>query len=201
MAQVLSREHHSLEVLLSKMAATIMPSTHAQYCTIFIPSDQASVMDSEVRDPFHYVVTFDSFFFFVCWHPLTSRWVFCPPAGFNTDFILTCDTLGVRGARINLPDLQKVFTGLFKGPGWWFISSVLGFLFSNIKKSLFIFSGNTTSAIWIHRSPAEHWWAWKRLTWQRVPWNQSGASSAALLETRGLKRSLVSSPLEFITFL
>ncbi|KAM9314829.1 cGMP-specific 3',5'-cyclic phosphodiesterase [Pholidichthys leucotaenia] len=40
MAQVLSREHHSFEVLLSKMAATIMPFTHAQYCTIFIPSEQ-----------------------------------------------------------------------------------------------------------------------------------------------------------------
>uniref|UniRef100_A0A671XEX2 Phosphodiesterase n=1 Tax=Sparus aurata TaxID=8175 RepID=A0A671XEX2_SPAAU len=37
---VLSMEHHSFEVLLSKMAATIMPFTHAQYCTIFIPGDQ-----------------------------------------------------------------------------------------------------------------------------------------------------------------
>ncbi|XP_059184522.1 cGMP-specific 3',5'-cyclic phosphodiesterase [Centropristis striata] len=42
MAQVLSKEHHSFEVLLSKMAATIMPFTHAQYCTIFIPSEQTS---------------------------------------------------------------------------------------------------------------------------------------------------------------
>uniref|UniRef100_I3JQP7 Phosphodiesterase n=1 Tax=Oreochromis niloticus TaxID=8128 RepID=I3JQP7_ORENI len=42
MAQVLSKEHHSLEVMLSKMAATIMPFTHAQYCTIFIPSEQTS---------------------------------------------------------------------------------------------------------------------------------------------------------------
>ncbi|XP_023189233.1 cGMP-specific 3',5'-cyclic phosphodiesterase-like [Xiphophorus maculatus] len=49
MAQVLSREHHSFEVLLSKMAATIMPFTHAQYCTIFIPSDQTSVTkDDEI---------------------------------------------------------------------------------------------------------------------------------------------------------
>ncbi|XP_074552029.1 cGMP-specific 3',5'-cyclic phosphodiesterase [Halichoeres trimaculatus] len=40
MAEVLSKEHHSFEVLLSKMAATIMPFTRAQYCTIFIPSDQ-----------------------------------------------------------------------------------------------------------------------------------------------------------------
>ncbi|KAM7008658.1 cGMP-specific 3',5'-cyclic phosphodiesterase [Tautogolabrus adspersus] len=40
MAQVLSKEHHSFEVLLSKMAATIMPFTRSQYCTIFIPSDQ-----------------------------------------------------------------------------------------------------------------------------------------------------------------
>ncbi|XP_050926236.1 LOW QUALITY PROTEIN: cGMP-specific 3',5'-cyclic phosphodiesterase [Lates calcarifer] len=44
MAQVLSKEHHSFEVLLSKMAATIMPFTHAQYCTIFIPSEQTSVI-------------------------------------------------------------------------------------------------------------------------------------------------------------
>uniref|UniRef100_A0A3Q0S0X2 Phosphodiesterase n=1 Tax=Amphilophus citrinellus TaxID=61819 RepID=A0A3Q0S0X2_AMPCI len=36
---VLSKEHHSFEVMLSKMAATIMPFTHVQYCTIFIPSD------------------------------------------------------------------------------------------------------------------------------------------------------------------
>ncbi|XP_078809870.1 cGMP-specific 3',5'-cyclic phosphodiesterase-like [Oryzias latipes] len=48
MAQVLSREHHSFEVLLSKMAATIMPSTGAQYCTIFIPADQTSVIDNKV---------------------------------------------------------------------------------------------------------------------------------------------------------
>ncbi|XP_041640019.1 cGMP-specific 3',5'-cyclic phosphodiesterase [Cheilinus undulatus] len=40
MAQVLSKEHHSFEVMLSKMAATIMPFTRAQYCTIFIPNDQ-----------------------------------------------------------------------------------------------------------------------------------------------------------------
>ncbi|KAI3352439.1 hypothetical protein L3Q82_005393 [Scortum barcoo] len=38
MAQELSKGHYSFEVLLSKMAATIMPFTHAQYCTIFIPS-------------------------------------------------------------------------------------------------------------------------------------------------------------------
>uniref|UniRef100_A0A8C5I519 Phosphodiesterase n=1 Tax=Gouania willdenowi TaxID=441366 RepID=A0A8C5I519_GOUWI len=38
MAQVLSKEHHSFGILLSKMAATIMPFTHAQYCTIFIPT-------------------------------------------------------------------------------------------------------------------------------------------------------------------
>ncbi|XP_056225804.1 cGMP-specific 3',5'-cyclic phosphodiesterase [Seriola aureovittata] len=48
MAQVLSKEHHSFEVLLSKMAATIMPFTHAQYCTIFIPSSQTSVIAQEV---------------------------------------------------------------------------------------------------------------------------------------------------------
>lgn len=48
MAKVLSKEHHSFEVLLSKMAATIMPFTHAQYCTIFIPSPQSSVTAQEV---------------------------------------------------------------------------------------------------------------------------------------------------------
>ncbi|KAM9769298.1 cGMP-specific 3',5'-cyclic phosphodiesterase [Menidia menidia] len=48
MAQVLSREHHSFEALLSKMAATIMPFTHAQYCTIFIPGDQTSVKEDEI---------------------------------------------------------------------------------------------------------------------------------------------------------
>ncbi|XP_030599239.1 cGMP-specific 3',5'-cyclic phosphodiesterase [Archocentrus centrarchus] len=42
MAQVLSKEHHSFEVMVSKMAATIMPFTRAQYCTIFIPSEQTS---------------------------------------------------------------------------------------------------------------------------------------------------------------
>ncbi|XP_029020124.1 cGMP-specific 3',5'-cyclic phosphodiesterase-like [Betta splendens] len=42
MAQVLSKEHHSFEVLLTKMAATILPSTRAQYCTIFIPSERTS---------------------------------------------------------------------------------------------------------------------------------------------------------------
>ncbi|KAF3852163.1 hypothetical protein F7725_005518 [Dissostichus mawsoni] len=40
MAQVLSKKHCSFDVLLSKMAATIMPFTHAQYCTIFIPGRQ-----------------------------------------------------------------------------------------------------------------------------------------------------------------
>ncbi|XP_044046557.1 cGMP-specific 3',5'-cyclic phosphodiesterase [Siniperca chuatsi] len=47
MAQVLSKGHHSFEVLLSKMAATIMPFTHAQYCTIFIP-EQTSVVEDKV---------------------------------------------------------------------------------------------------------------------------------------------------------
>ncbi|KAM4595834.1 cGMP-specific 3',5'-cyclic phosphodiesterase [Fundulus diaphanus] len=48
MAQVLSKKHHSFEVLLSKMAATIMPFTHAQYCTIFIPSDLNSVSKDQI---------------------------------------------------------------------------------------------------------------------------------------------------------
>ncbi|KAM6939941.1 cGMP-specific 3',5'-cyclic phosphodiesterase [Xenentodon cancila] len=48
MARVLSREHHSFEVLLRKMAATVMPFTRAQYCTVFIRSDQTSVLGSEV---------------------------------------------------------------------------------------------------------------------------------------------------------
>ncbi|XP_070684470.1 cGMP-specific 3',5'-cyclic phosphodiesterase [Pempheris klunzingeri] len=48
MAQVLSEEHWSFEVLLSKMAATIMPFTHAQYCTIFIPNEQTSAVDEKV---------------------------------------------------------------------------------------------------------------------------------------------------------
>ncbi|XP_026158925.1 cGMP-specific 3',5'-cyclic phosphodiesterase [Mastacembelus armatus] len=48
MAQVLSKEHHSFEVLLSKMAATIMPFTHAQYCTIFIPREQPSVSEDKI---------------------------------------------------------------------------------------------------------------------------------------------------------
>ncbi|XP_031141930.1 cGMP-specific 3',5'-cyclic phosphodiesterase isoform X2 [Sander lucioperca] len=48
MAQVLSMEHRSFEILLSKMAATIMPFTRAQYCTIFIPSQQTSVVEDQV---------------------------------------------------------------------------------------------------------------------------------------------------------
>ncbi|KAG7238387.1 hypothetical protein INR49_030894 [Caranx melampygus] len=48
MAKVLSKEHHSFEVLLSKMAATIMPFTHAQYCTIFIPSPQSPITAQEI---------------------------------------------------------------------------------------------------------------------------------------------------------
>ncbi|KAA8594873.1 hypothetical protein FQN60_012008 [Etheostoma spectabile] len=48
MAQVLSMEHCSFEILLSKMAATIMPFTRAQYCTIFIPSQQSSVVEDQV---------------------------------------------------------------------------------------------------------------------------------------------------------
>ncbi|XP_068448034.1 cGMP-specific 3',5'-cyclic phosphodiesterase [Clinocottus analis] len=48
MAQVLSKEHHSFEVLLSKMAATIMPFTHAQYCTIFIPDEKPSSVEDQV---------------------------------------------------------------------------------------------------------------------------------------------------------
>uniref|UniRef100_A0A8D0ALR6 PDEase domain-containing protein n=1 Tax=Sander lucioperca TaxID=283035 RepID=A0A8D0ALR6_SANLU len=47
-SQVLSMEHRSFEILLSKMAATIMPFTRAQYCTIFIPSQQTSVSFSRV---------------------------------------------------------------------------------------------------------------------------------------------------------
>uniref|UniRef100_A0A8D3AKB0 Phosphodiesterase n=1 Tax=Scophthalmus maximus TaxID=52904 RepID=A0A8D3AKB0_SCOMX len=48
MAQILSKEHHSFEVLLSKMAATIMPFTHAQYCTIFIPGEKSPIFFSRV---------------------------------------------------------------------------------------------------------------------------------------------------------
>ncbi|XP_042254622.1 cGMP-specific 3',5'-cyclic phosphodiesterase [Thunnus maccoyii] len=48
MAQVLSKEHHSFDVLLSKMAATIMPFTHAQYCTIFIPNKEDKISFSHV---------------------------------------------------------------------------------------------------------------------------------------------------------
>nr|XP_046268913.1 cGMP-specific 3',5'-cyclic phosphodiesterase-like [Scatophagus argus] len=48
MAQVLSKEHRSFEVLLSKMAATIMPFTHAQYCTIFIPGEHTSAEEDKV---------------------------------------------------------------------------------------------------------------------------------------------------------
>uniref|UniRef100_A0AAQ5YKN0 Phosphodiesterase n=1 Tax=Amphiprion ocellaris TaxID=80972 RepID=A0AAQ5YKN0_AMPOC len=55
MAQVLSKEHQSFEVLLSKMAATIMPFTHAQYCTIFIPSKQTSVTEDNTNNYFRYV--------------------------------------------------------------------------------------------------------------------------------------------------
>lgn len=65
MAQVLSKEHHSLEVMLSKMAATIMPFTHAQYCTIFIPSEQTSDTEEKV----HYLdilLNFLVFHYFVC---------------------------------------------------------------------------------------------------------------------------------------
>ncbi|KAL6110076.1 uncharacterized protein ACO6RY_19231 [Pungitius sinensis] len=49
MAQVLSKEHLSFEVLLSKMAATIMPFTHAQYCTIFIPSEQTPAGEDQAE--------------------------------------------------------------------------------------------------------------------------------------------------------
>ncbi|XP_067355830.1 cGMP-specific 3',5'-cyclic phosphodiesterase [Channa argus] len=48
MAHVLSKEHHSFEVGLSKMAATIMPFTNAQYCTIFILSEQTSLVADKV---------------------------------------------------------------------------------------------------------------------------------------------------------
>ncbi|XP_035493811.2 cGMP-specific 3',5'-cyclic phosphodiesterase [Scophthalmus maximus] len=48
MAQILSKEHHSFEVLLSKMAATIMPFTHAQYCTIFIPGEKSPAIANEI---------------------------------------------------------------------------------------------------------------------------------------------------------
>ncbi|XP_042341741.1 cGMP-specific 3',5'-cyclic phosphodiesterase [Plectropomus leopardus] len=54
MAKVLSKEHHSFEVLLSKMAATIMPFTRAQYCTIFIPSEHTSVVKD--KDSFSRVI-------------------------------------------------------------------------------------------------------------------------------------------------
>uniref|UniRef100_A0A673AK61 PDEase domain-containing protein n=1 Tax=Sphaeramia orbicularis TaxID=375764 RepID=A0A673AK61_9TELE len=45
---LLSKEHHSFEVLLSKMAATIMPFTHAQYCTIFIPKEEPSDIKDKI---------------------------------------------------------------------------------------------------------------------------------------------------------
>ncbi|XP_070843788.1 cGMP-specific 3',5'-cyclic phosphodiesterase [Chaetodon trifascialis] len=48
MAQILSKEHRSFEALLSKMAATIMPFTRAQYCTIFIPGEQTSAVEDKV---------------------------------------------------------------------------------------------------------------------------------------------------------
>ncbi|XP_029930792.1 cGMP-specific 3',5'-cyclic phosphodiesterase [Myripristis murdjan] len=47
MAHVLSEENHSFEVLLSKMSATIMPFTHAQYCTIFITKDKYTVVGDQ----------------------------------------------------------------------------------------------------------------------------------------------------------
>ncbi|KAM4603377.1 cGMP-specific 3',5'-cyclic phosphodiesterase [Polymixia lowei] len=48
MAKVLSEAHRSFEVLLGKMAATIMPFTDAQYCTIFITKEETTDSFSRV---------------------------------------------------------------------------------------------------------------------------------------------------------
>uniref|UniRef100_A0A668TPV2 Phosphodiesterase n=1 Tax=Oreochromis aureus TaxID=47969 RepID=A0A668TPV2_OREAU len=99
-------EHHSLEVMLSKMAATIMPFTHAQYCTIFIPSEQTSDTEEKV----HYLDILLNFLVvhdFVCseystvfLYTMFSFFLFCFVFGFHfclliTDFILKSDTFGI----------------------------------------------------------------------------------------------------------
>ncbi|XP_056136527.1 cGMP-specific 3',5'-cyclic phosphodiesterase-like [Lampris incognitus] len=48
MAKMLSEKHRSFDVLLGKMAATIMPFTNAQYCTIFITKEETTDSFSRV---------------------------------------------------------------------------------------------------------------------------------------------------------
>lgn len=43
LAHLVSEEQRSLEVLLGKMAAIILPFTHAQYCTFFITKEGSTV--------------------------------------------------------------------------------------------------------------------------------------------------------------
>lgn len=157
MAQVLSKEHHSLEVMLSKMAATIMPFTHAQYCTIFIPSEQTSDIEEKV----HYLdilLNFLVFHYFVCSEYSTIFlaihnvfiFLFCFVFHFClliTDFILKSYTFGMWGARINLPDLQKVLSGDFASPCCWFtFKTNMGYLGGFVIWK-YNFSGSMTSGI------------------------------------------------------
>ncbi|XP_046901233.1 cGMP-specific 3',5'-cyclic phosphodiesterase [Hypomesus transpacificus] len=53
LAHLVSEEQRSLEVLLGKMAAIILPFTHAQYCTFFITKEGSTV---KLADSFSHVV-------------------------------------------------------------------------------------------------------------------------------------------------
>ncbi|XP_077936140.1 cGMP-specific 3',5'-cyclic phosphodiesterase isoform X1 [Gasterosteus aculeatus] len=94
MAQVLSKEHLSFEVLLSKMAATIMPFTHAQYCTIFIPSEQTSAVEDQVHYPFFLFFIYPCSFVSVDEQYLLLLWWLSFQAEFSRVIHLECEELG-----------------------------------------------------------------------------------------------------------
>ena len=54
LARLLSEEQKSMENLLGKMAATILPFARAQYCTIFIARDRPKVTTTMMSYPVLY---------------------------------------------------------------------------------------------------------------------------------------------------
>lgn len=49
LAQLVSHDYPSVDDMLSKMAAIILPVTKAQYCTVFISDDNSTVVQKSIN--------------------------------------------------------------------------------------------------------------------------------------------------------
>lgn len=150
---MLSKEHLSFEVLLSKMAATIMPFTHAQYCTIFIPSEQTSAVEDQVHYPF-FIFIYPCSFVSVEEQYLLLLWWLSFQAEFSRVIHLECEELGSTcqiyrrcgllreslGRRMHCPAFrrqtrQNLFHVTFQGAGLWRFRPVQCFKNSDVQKN------------------------------------------------------------------